>query len=907
MSAIEIESEDLSPLLLQLAGQSRALLWTAVIREDLAFSAAERRVLYPDAARSVLDLDDSIEGGYSAAFEQAIFVEDEIRTRSVRREALERGDKSYPVSFRVRNRHGDIQWIEGTVTLQAAGPGIWTAYCVGIDVTERKRMEEEAQRSEREFRALFELAGVGAVQVDPLNGRYLRVNRRFTEITGYTSEDLLNMTFTDITHPDDRAREKALSQDIYRENRSEWKIEKRYVRRDGKVIWVELTGNLEWDAAGKPLRTVAIIQDITERKSSEEVLQSVVRYARCILWYSEVTEILTPERSYFDWQLQLQDTDAAQAILPLDAQPWDGDYMKALWAATPREDQIREDAVSHQAFMTGQPGYTQEFRSIDRFGQVHWLMEQASVRSAGPGHWRVFGVITDLTERQQLESRMKRFFDSRAIGICIGKSNGELIFVNDAYLAMVGYSREEFERGAIRWNEITPPEYADLDARMIAEMREHGACQPFEKEYIRKDGSRIWALIGAAMGPDEEIVATFQDITERKQDQAQLADYAEQLREADRRKDEFLAVLAHELRNPLAPMLSALYLVKQPNASDVRRNRALDILERQVRHMARLIDDLLDVSRIAQGKIALNPKKLDLSYVTREVLRDWESSLREKNIQLVSELSGPPLQVEGDVARLTQVLGNLLSNAIKFTDPGGSITVRTFRRRSKAVLTVEDTGIGIAPGQLERIFDIFMQADRSLDRSRGGLGLGLALVKGIVELHGGDVRADSGGYGKGTRFSVALPLVEVSPKGKRGTEDSAASSAPPSPRARILIIEDNPDTGRSYQDVLESFGHTVALSPSGDDGLAKVSDWNPDLVVCDLGLPGVDGYVVAQAIRQMPERSGLLLIAATGYGTEEDRRRSRAAGFDAHLTKPIDPDHLQQTIIGLLEESLPGE
>jgi signal transduction histidine kinase len=375
------------------------------------------------------------------------------------------------------------------------------------------------------------------------------------------------------------------------------------------------------------------------------------------------------------------------------------------------------------------------------------------------------------------------------------------------------------------------------------------------------------------------------------------------LREADHRKDEFLAMLAHELRNPLAPIRNAVALLKQIGPVDPRASRAQEIIDRQVGHMSHLLEDLLDVSRITRGKVELRPVCLDLVPLVRQTSEDFRPELERAGITLTLDLPEGPLWANADSTRLAQVLGNLLSNAAKFTESGGYVRVRlapgsgpsACGERSSAVLTVSDTGIGIEPEMLARIFDVFAQADRSLDRSRGGLGLGLALVKGLVELHGGDVWARSEGPERGAEFNVRLPLVTPV---RAPVERSHLSLEVGTSTLRVLMIEDNRDHAETLQALLESAGHQVAVAHSGPAGVAMAGEFQPEVVLCDIGLPGMDGYAVARALRQAPALSGTRLVALSGYAQEEDRQRSWDAGFDAHVAKPIAFEALQRLLAG---------
>jgi signal transduction histidine kinase len=365
-------------------------------------------------------------------------------------------------------------------------------------------------------------------------------------------------------------------------------------------------------------------------------------------------------------------------------------------------------------------------------------------------------------------------------------------------------------------------------------------------------------------------------------------------READRRKDEFLAVLAHELRNPLAPITNAVHLLRQASLPDAERGRVRDMLERQVKHLGRIVDDLLDVTRITRGKIELRRERVDLAQMVRESVEDHRRLLEAGRLEITANVPGEPVWVRADRTRLAQVIGNLLQNTAKFSDPGGRVTVRLAvdRTSQQAALTVEDTGIGIDAELLPRVFEMFTQADRTLDRSRGGLGLGLALVKGLVELHGGRVTAASEGPGKGAQFTVRFPLDSNEEAPVPALEASSVSGP-----LRILVIEDSRDGAESLRLLLALSGHEVRVAHTGPAGIQAAREFQPAIVLCDLGLPGgLSGYDVARSLRQDPATAQARLIAVSGYGQPEDQARARVAGFDLHLTKPVDPAELQRRL-----------
>jgi two-component system, sensor histidine kinase len=366
----------------------------------------------------------------------------------------------------------------------------------------------------------------------------------------------------------------------------------------------------------------------------------------------------------------------------------------------------------------------------------------------------------------------------------------------------------------------------------------------------------------------------------------------EALRLADRRKDEFLATLGHELRNPLAPLLSGVHLLRTGGTLDARTTRVVSVIERQVLHLMRLVDDLLEVSRITRGLIEVRHDAVDLVTAIRAAIENSRSALQAGRHQLRVDLPPDPLPVSGDAVRLAQVFANLLTNAAKYTDAGGAISVRASREAGHATVSVRDNGIGIRASHMAAVFDMFMQVDRKDRRAQGGLGIGLTLVRTLVEMHGGRVEARSDGPGKGSEFVVTLPLREAR------LDDSGPATAPQEmPARRVLVVDDNHDAADMLGTLLETLGATVMVAHGGRAALHHLDRFEPDVVLLDIGMPGMDGYEVARRIRAHPAHAGTLLIALTGWGQDQDYQASKAAGFDHHMVKPPDIERLRELLI----------
>ncbi|HEV8598362.1 MAG TPA: chemotaxis protein CheB [Gemmatimonadales bacterium] len=668
-----------------------------------------------------------------------------------------------PAQLETRDRRGRWFLLRLRPYRTEAG-AIEGAVLVLVDVDELKRAEAEVRAGVERLRIVQDRAPIGIREVD-LDGRYLHVNDRFCEITGYSREELLRLRFQDITHPDDVAA----NEEGYRQTLAgtvpSYRMEKRYLRKDGRTVWVELHGTVVRDAAGVPQFGVGFEHDISERKRAE------------------------------------------QALLESEAR----------------------------------------FRS---------LAETAPVLI-----W-----VSGLEGPEYLNRRFREFF---------GLPDGD---------------RPDFD-----WLAHIHPEDCDpLKTSYVATLSGRGKVDDICR-IRRADGEYRWIkLIGAprftASGELLGYVGTGLDVTDLKQAE-------QELRDADRAKNEFLAMLAHELRNPLAPLRNVIHLLGTPGASF---EPLRGLMDRQIQTLARLIDDLLDVSRITQGKLQIRSEPVELGELLRRSIEAAQPGIERYGQTLTLAGLGEPAYVQADVVRLDQVFGNLLTNASKFTPEGGRIEVRLELvelggERPGVEVRVHDNGSGMDAATLATVFEPFTQGERRIDRARGGLGLGLTLVRKLVELHGGTVTASSPGPGKGSEFAVRLPLAPA------GTLPGAAASPVERRRQsrdarRILVVDDNADAGDSLAMLLRSVGHQVEVSHDGAAAVDLATVFRPEFVLLDVGLPGKDGYEVARELRQRDETRAATLIGVSGYGQEEDRRRAREAGFDHYFTKPMDFSALQELL-----------
>ena len=511
----------------------------------------------------------------------------------------------------------------------------------------------------------------------------------------------------------------------------------------------------------------------------------------------------------------------------------------------------------------------------------------------------VLHLAVDLTERKraeralrQSEEQFRTLADSIPQLAWMARADGHIYWYNQRWYDYTGTTAEQMEGWG--WQTLHDP---DTLPRVLERwMASVASGEPFDMVfplrgrdgYFRPFLTRVVPLRDSA-GRVVQWFGTNTDITERvEREQA--------LKEANRQKDAFLAMLAHELRNPLAPLLTSLQVLKQAGTDPVVRGEELARLERQARHLGRMVDDLLEVSRLAGGRLELRTERLDLARLAHTAAEDRRALVVRAGLVLEVQAPQTPVWVRGDATRLTQALNNLLDNAAKFTPAGGRVVVGVAadEAREQAVVWVADTGVGIEPALLPRLFEAFEQGAQGIDRGGGGLGLGLAVVRGLAELHQGTVEATSQGPGRGATVSVRLPL-EAEPEALIEMPNNPLREARP---ARVLIVEDNQDAAESLRLLLEVLGHQVRVAHSGPEGVEAAARWLPEVVVSDIGLPGIDGYEVARRVRRLPGLEDALLVALTGYGAEEDRRRAREAGFSHHLVKPADPADLLRVLAG---------
>jgi len=671
------------------------------------------------------------------------------------------------------------------------------------------------------------------------------------------------------------------------------------ITKDGAERPIDDSASPIHDEHGHAVGCVLIFRDVTEKRRAEEALrQSEERYRSLtqaitsVVWtVDELGRFVTPQPSWAaftgqTWE-ELRDFGWTNALHPDDRE-----RVWKLWetARASRALYKSDGRVWHAA--------SGSYHHVEARA-VPMLNPDGSVRE-----W--VGECLDITDRklveevlQQAEERLRFVLDSAPQKIFTAKPNGDVDYFNPQWTEFTGLSFEQIKDWG--WTKFIHPDDVEENVRVWQRSIDTGAPFHFEHRFRRADGEYRWHLSRAVPLWDAEDkvvmwVGSNTDIHEQRQTANQLRQYAADLSEADRRKNEFLAMLAHELRNPLAPIRHAVQILRLTGGDAQAVSAASEMLERQISQMVRLVDDLLDVSRISRGKIELRKEQVELAPIVNQAVEAARLLVECMEHELAVSLPTQPLYLNADPTRLAQVVGNLLNNACKFTNKGGRIWLTVEREAEQAVIRVRDNGIGVAADQLSRIFDMFTQVDTTLERSASGLGIGLSLVKNLVEMHDGTVEVHSAGVGQGSEFVVRLPILAETAK---PAPEPTVSEPMTMTARRILVVEDNRDSAESLAMLLTLTGNETHTAYDGLEAVEAAATFRPDVVLLDIGLPKMNGYEAARKIREQPWGKKMVLVALTGWGQEEDRQKSRDAGFDGHLVKPVDQAALTKLLAEL--------
>jgi PAS domain S-box-containing protein len=755
------------------------------------------------------------------------------------------------------------------------------------DVTERRRAEQTMQASEQRLRMALDAAYTLAFEWDIPRNEVWRHHSRIEAVPETPEERPSSLEeFCAAVHPDDRESFLADLHAALAHPERGYRAEFRLCEPDGRILWLAEHGYLECDGQGQPQRLIALSQDITERKAAEDALRaSEVRYrtlveATCAVTWSCPPSGLQvapqPEWMGFTGQTaeQMLGTGWSDAIHPEDVA---------------RATERWQDAVAR-----GVP-FVNEHRIRRHDGEWRCVRAHAApIRDARGEMVEWIGMNLDITERKRSEeaalaanelarqrlTELEDLYHNAPVGLCLLDRDLRFLRINERLAEINGIPAAEHLGKTVR--EVLPmladtvePAFREVMSTGQALLGNEVVGETLARPGVRRTWLEHSLPVKDSAGRVIGVSIVVEEITERKQAEAALL-------EADSRKDAFLATLAHELRNPLAPIRAGLDLVEALRGDAAACEEPVRMMDRQVTHLVRLVDDLLDVSRISRGKIKLRKERLELAAVIDAALEISDSGLRRGDRQLAVSVPSEPLAVEGDRVRLVQIVANLLNNAVRFTDAGGRIDVRVMPRGERVEIRVQDDGCGIQRELLGNIFEMFSQAEPG---HGGGLGIGLPLVRELVEMHGGTVCADSEGPGCGATFTVSLPLCDSAPK--RAPDTATALGVLPTP-CRVLVVDDNRDIAKGLHLVLTMMGAEVRVAHDGAEAVGVFEDWPPTHVLMDIGMPGMDGHEAARRLRahRHPDRA-FRLIAVTGWGQEEDRQRAREAGFDEHLVKPV--------------------
>jgi PAS domain S-box-containing protein len=763
------------------------------------------------------------------------------------------------------------------------------------DITQEKQTRAALEESEHFYRQMLESVPGMTFTTRP-DGYCDYQSLQWEEFTGVPMAEHMGWGWNKLLHPDDRDRAAAAWRATV-EGQSNYDLEYRVRRHDGQSEWFKVCARPIRDAAGTVVRWFGTAVNVDKLKHVEQVLLENEAHLRHVLDnLLTFVGVLTPDGTLN--HANRAPLEAAGIELPdvVGQKFWDTYW----WSYSPElQDQVRE-AVKR----AGQ-GEVVRFDAPVRMAENKriWIDFQiAPLRDAEGRITHLIPSAMDLTSRRQAEeelreseARFRLLADNISQFAWITDAAGQIFWFNKRWYEYIGTSFDEVQGDG--WRQFNHPDHVERVTKKYQQHIAQGA--PWEDVFpLRsKNGEYRWFLSRALpihdqAGNIKRWFGTNTDITAQRQAE-------DALREADQRKDEFLATLAHELRNPLAPIANAVQILNLTGPADQVLRDATDVIERQVEHLTRLVNDLLDVSRISRGKLHVHLERLPLATVLQVAIEASRPHLDSAGHQLHVELADPQLQVDADQVRLAQVFTNILNNAAKFTDPGGDIYVRSFVEQAEVVVSIKDTGRGIDPDHLPRLFEMFSQFHPALERSQGGLGIGLSLVRGLVAMHGGSVEAKSEGLGRGTELIVRLPR----PTSDAPVEGSVAAGqeVPITPSVRVLVVDDNHDSADTLAMLLRLSGNEVITAYHGVEALRLIEQEKPRFVLLDIGLPGLNGYEICERVRRQPWGPKIVMIAQTGWGQEADRHRADQAGFDYHLVKPIDAAQLRT----LLQEHSP--
>ena len=916
----------------------------------LALDSAELGTFNLDSATDTLTTDDRFRAIFGAPvgrieYEQAFAIvhpEDQAGLRAAVAAATRDADPApFAVEYRIVHPDGAVRWVfaKGRANSVQEGAAHRMPSFDGTvaDITERKLADVALREIEAFNRSIVD-SSPDCIKVLDLDGNLLSMQNGLALLGIEDIRPFLNKSWNLFWEGTDRAA----SQEAVAAAAAggEGRFVGFFRTFFGEPKWWDVSISPILDAAGAPVRLLAVSRDVTQRKRAETNLELLASVSGDLARLTNVEEMMRGIGVKLAAHLGLSlcafveiDEAADQVVIAHDWHRQDvpsligvhclADFVGTEFirlartgeiivvrdtVADPRTDPAEFAALKIASFVCVpliRDGQWRFALCLYHSEPYHWRDDEIELtRELTARIWTRLERLRAEAELRESEKRYRTLFESIDEGFCIiekvqGEDGAPLDFryveANPAFEVQSGVRdvigktiREVFPGISEDW-------YATYDSVLTT-----GTPIRFERDLAPIElvlELYVFRLEPEALG---RIAIIFKDVSARNRLQRKTQEQAEALAELDRRKDEFLAMLSHELRNPLAPISNALHLLRLHKNEDAIQQQARGVIERQVAQLKHLIDDLLEVSRISTGRVRLRQERIAIAGVVERAVESAQALISRHRHELTLSLPPQPVWLYADAARLEQVVVNLLTNAAKYTDDGGHIGLRVGQEGDMAVLRVRDTGIGISAELLPHIFDLFTQADRSLDRSQGGLGIGLCLVQRLVELHGGTVCATSV-LGQGSEFVVRLPAVPNSTAPAPSL--SGIGVVAPETRCRVLVVDDNVDAAQVMAELLELCGHEVGVAFDGPSGLQAAIDQRPDVMLLDIGLPGLTGIEVAKRVRRQPALEHVVLVAMTGYGQESDRKRSRDAGFDHHLTKPTDFAELEKILAAVFETS----
>ncbi len=779
---------------------------------------------------------------------------------------------------------------------------------VVLDITERLRIENELRDKAHFLERIAEVMPGVLTVVDLESNRSVYMNRQVAAVLGYRPSEVEEFGIEAgrmLMHPADRPRFEKHLDSIRRLGSNETaSIEFRMLHRSGQWRWFESRDAVfSRDDNGAARQYIGVTSDITDRKWAEEGLHQNAALFSTLMEQAPMGTYVVDSRFLLQ-QVNAEAMPVFQSVRPLLGRNF-REVLDIVWGPAVGGKIAN---VFLQTLETGEryisPPFTEKRQDLGIQQTYEWETQRVILPDGQHGVACYFHEVTERARATAAllasEQRMRLATEATQVGIWEWN-----VLTNsirwDAEMFRI-YGCEQTSDGFVNYNDwrdaVLPEDLAVNEAILQNTVRELGKSSRSFRIRRRNDGKcRHVAAVETVrlndQGKVEWVVGTNLDITDRKCAEEELRRLAAELSHADRRKDEFLATLAHELRNPLAPIRNGLQIMGASNdRATIEEVRTM--MERQLGQMVHLVDDLLDVSRISRGKLELRKKRVELAWVLNSAVETSQTLIETNGHELI--VSVPPKQVylDADVTRLAQVFSNLLNNAAKYSEHGGRIWLTAVLQGDFVVVSVKDTGIGIPKDMVPKIFDMFTQVDRSLEKSQGGLGIGLSLVKRLVEMHAGNVAAHSEGQGQGSEFVVRLPIEKASSP-KRNVEDKAKVSSASS-RRRILVADDNKDAATTLAMMLRIMGNEVRTANDGLEAVEVGTAFQPDVVMLDIGMPKLNGYEACRRIRASQWGEGIVLIAITGWGQDDDKRRSREAGFNHHLVKPVDPAELKKLL-----------